>query len=459
MTLLLTMAIWTIGIAGVGSRFSITSSIQKDESEDVRIESVANPSEELPGESGTGPDLLTTSNLIADFKPTLDRDGVGEPSAQPVSLSDSIRQSGKDGVKSAFVGMSIEARSPKNRSEAAAKNGGSQESEQAVEAALDYFARHQRNDGSWTAIFEQGPCQGECDHSGITKDPHEIASTGLALMCFLGAGHTMTEGKYSEQVNRGVYYLIQRLKIEYGRGSWLTSAAASEMYEHGIASLALCEALQMKGDASIKDACQASINFIVYAQHNDGGWDYHPKSPGDLSIVGWQVMALKSAVAANLQVPPETIRGIDLFLFRHAVGEFMFRYRNRGKPTDSMTAIGNLLRLFRGTSKTNPVLLKAVDHLVDEGPSAKDAYYNYYATQLIFQFGGMKWEKWNGKLRDYLVRTQSRTGHDAGSWWLGSDISNDTGGRLYVTAMACLTLEVYYRYLPVYEETSEEFKL
>jgi hypothetical protein len=137
----------------------------------------------------------------------------------------------------------------------------------------------------------------------------------------------------------------------------------------------------------------------------------------------------------------------------------MFRYRNRGKPTDSMTAIGNLLRLFRGTSKTNPVLLKAVDHLVDEGPSAKDAYYNYYATQLIFQFGGMKWEKWNGKLRDYLVRTQSRTGHDAGSWWLGSDISNDTGGRLYVTAMACLTLEVYYRYLPVYEETSEEFKL
>jgi hypothetical protein len=274
----------------------------------------------------------------------------------------------------------------------------------------------------------------------------------------LSAGHTLSEGDYSEVVRRGVYFLIERIKINDGRGVWLTSIAKSEMYEHGIATLALCEALQTSDDKSLQEACQAAINFIVYAQGNDGGWDYHPKGSGDLSIVGWQVMALKSAVAAKLPVPTGTIRGIDVFLKRSASGPFMYRYRQATDPTASMTAIGNLIRVMRGVSRTDPVLLRCIEFLTKTGPSPKDMYYNYYATQLMFHFGGAAWEFWNGKMRDYLVLTQEKEGHMAGSWWFSADISNLAGGRIYVTAMACLTLEVYYRYLPVYEETID-FKL
>lgn len=170
-------------------------------------------------------------------------------------------------------------------------------------------------------------------------------------------------------------------------------------------------------------------------------------------------MALKSAVGAQLNVPTETIRGIDLFLSRHASGAFMYRYRNQGKPTASMTAIGNLIRVLRGVSKTDAGIRASVDYLLKEQPSDVDAYFNYYATQLLFHFGGQPWEKWNEIQRNYLVKSQVQSGHEKGSWWFGADISNNAGGRLYTTAMACLTLEVYYRYLPVYESNSDDFRL
>jgi len=460
--LLLSMAIWTVVSLGRGDRISFEASNGDEAEQNITFETVQSTSDEVSGEAGLGPADISSSIRIVDIMPVLIEDGMDsqvEITSSASNLAQSIQISGSGGFKSAFVGISLEARSPKNRADTALKNGGSAASEQAVEDALDYFARHQRNDGSWTMFFEDCPCQGECSHSAAGKDPHEIAATGLALLCFLGAGHTMTEGEYSEQVNRGVYYLIQRLKIDYARGSWLSTIASAEMYEHGIATLALCEALQMKGDVSIQESCQAAVNFIVAAQHSDGGWDYHPRSPGDLSIVGWQVMALKSAVGAQLNVPTETIRGIDLFLSRHASGAFMYRYRNQGKPTASMTAIGNLVRVLRGVSKTDAGIRASVDYLLKEQPSDTDAYFNYYATQLLFHFGGQPWEKWNEIQRNYLVKSQVQSGHEKGSWWFGADISNNAGGRLYTTAMACLTLEVYYRYLPVYESTSDDFRL
>ena len=90
-------------------------------------------------------------------------------------------------------------------------------------------------------------------------------------------------------------------------------------------------------------------------------------------------------------------------------------------------------------------------------------YYNYYATQIMKQYGGKQWPKWNNKMRDYLVKTQSKEGNETGSWFLGgkSGHSNKRGGRLYSTAMATMTLEVYYRFLPIYSDksVSDDFEL
>lgn len=466
LAILLIMAIWTIAGTGLGHRLSIEAGISNGDAESIETVVIESQSNDEASQSGVFSDAIQSSFLASDVQPTL-MTIPGELPQKSETVSDTIRLSGTQGKGNgaAFVSSSLEGRSPKNRAIIGQRNGASGPSEASVEAALAYLARHQRNNGSWTVRLEEEPCNGQCDHGSFEKDPHEIAATGLALLCFLGAGHTMHTGEYSEQVSRGVYFLVQNLKIHSGRGTWLTTVAKSEMYEHGIATLALCEALQMTGDTDLKDTCQAAITHIIYAQHTDGGWDYHPKSPGDLSIVGWQVMALKSAVSAKLAVNAETIRGIDLFLRQHSKGEFMFVYRNGLKPSASMTAIGTLMRIFRGWSKTDPAMIKAIDYLAKEGPSSSDVYYNYYATQVLFHHRGKSWKDWNEILREYLVNSQEKNGHMAGSWWFLTDpknpasvIANQTGGRLYVTAMCCLTLEVYYRYLPVYESVSEDFQ-
>ena len=474
LVLLVVLAIWTVTGNGRGGRLSVDSNgstYEEATMDSVVIESTSD-ADDQPGQSGLGPADLNSSLLQENIKPSpLPLSGSESP--KPQSISETIRSSGTEGAGSAtiFLNSSLDGRSAKNRLANGLKNGASGPSEEAVDAALAYLARHQQNNGSWTIRLVDGPCKGECDHGGEELDPHDIAATGLALLCFLGRGHTLQEGEYSEQVSRGVYFLVQNLKSQSGRGTWLTSVAGAEMYEHGIATLALCEALQMNGDKELlTKPCQEAISQIVYAQHNDGGWGYHPKTPGDLSIVGWQVLALKSASSAKLNVNAETIRNVDVFLRQHVKNDFLFFYKHgSNKPTASMTSIGTLLRIFRGWSKTDPSILKAVDYLSKTGPSPADVYYNYYASQVLFQFGGRPWQDWNDRMRDYLVSTQENDGHLAGSWWFDLKkttsenegyvrVSNETGGRLYVTAMACLTLEVYYRYLPVNEAVREDFQ-
>jgi hypothetical protein len=89
-------------------------------------------------------------------------------------------------------------------------------------------------------------------------------------------------------------------------------------------------------------------------------------------------------------------------------------------------------------------------------------YYNYYATQVMKHYGGDTWKRWNGKMRDFLVKSQSNEGDAKGSWYFGEgDHGAKVGGRLYATSLACMTLEVYYRYLPLYgnSATEDEFPL
>ncbi|MFI4876734.1 MAG: hypothetical protein ACIALR_15395, partial [Blastopirellula sp. JB062] len=83
-------------------------------------------------------------------------------------------------------------------------------------------------------------------------------------------------------------------------------------------------------------------------------------------------------------------------------------------------------------------------------------YYNYYATQVLRHYGGEKWEAWNVKQRDFLIKSQVKEGQpEAGSWHF-SGSHTDKGGRLYNTSLSLLTLEVYYRHLPIYKNTASE---
>ena len=458
--LLLILAIWSVGLgAGRGQGLTIESG-QSSGSEFESFQIDSSQIQEAPVDLVQESSSLKSRSLEERLSEYVEQN---DETTSGISGSLEIAQQAATAASSSAAGgglgfaqTSLAGRSKTNRSALVQQNGGNEQSEQAVAWALDYLARHQLNDGSWSMSFEDS-CDGNCVPGCDGKDPYRFGATGLALMCFLGAGHTQNDEQYGEVVTKGIYFLQQSLRRTSDSGYWVDTVASAQMYEHGIATLALCEAYQMTQAGELKESCQLAINFILKAQYRDGGWDYHPGRPGDLSIAGWQVLALKSAAATDLVVPVEAVQGVDRFLDSNRAGEFMFRYRG-GKPTKSMTAIGVLLQIFRGKTKDARSVANGIEYLSNQGPSGVDMYYNYYATQALFQIGGRSWKNWNYYMRDLLVKTQSPSGHLRGSWMFEGDHSNKVGGRFYSTCMACLILEVYYRYLPVYGQTSEDFR-
>jgi hypothetical protein len=332
--------------------------------------------------------------------------------------------------------------------------GGNEASERAVKLGLQWLAAHQKPNGSWS--FHHGD-----DAPGALAECTS-AATGLSLLAFLGAGHTQRTGRgqseYRNSVNRGLNFLIGHLKRSQDGGDLRGKVVSNEgMYAHAIATLALCEALAMTKDGKLRGPSQAAVDFIVNAQDKTGGgWRYKPKEPGDTTVTGWQIMALKSARAAELKVPEEVIQKAVKFLDScQAEGGSQYGYSpGAGPGTPAITAIGLLCRMYLGWTPDIPALGKGIEFLSETGPSPNNLYYNYYATQVLHHWGGDAWDQWNKVMRDQLVETQVQEGDAAGSWNPTGDHGAGAGGKLYQTALSVMTLEVYYRYMPMYRHNT-----
>jgi len=295
-----------------------------------------------------------------------------------------------------------------------------------------------------------------------SRDPGNLqdarnGATAMGVLPFLGAGQTHVEGSYQRNVQGALAYLVNSMK---SNGSLHESGGT--MYSHGLAAIALTEAFGMTNDRALMAPAQASLNFISYAQDPvGGGWRYQVRQPGDTSVVGWKLMALKSGHMAYLQVNPNTIRGAERFLDSVAMSNGAYYGYTSPARRSTMTSIGLLCRMYLGWTLEHEGLQEGVRYLSDRGPSRSDMYYNYYATQVMRQVGGEYWEKWNEEMRDYLVRTQVKEGPEKGSWHFDCNRGGVRGGRLYNTSLATLILEVYYRHLPIYQQqaTTDEFPL
>lgn len=326
--------------------------------------------------------------------------------------------------------------------------GGGDITEGAVEAGLEWLQRHQHSNGSWTFGLKDEPCNGRCRNSSDLSNT--TGATGLALLCFLGRNHThMNESPYRETVEKGIYYLVRRIRqTEHGG-----DLQEGTMYAHGIATLALCEAYGLTRDPTLREYAQSCVNFIVYAQHEGGGWRYVPKQPGDTTVFGWQLMALKSARMAGLHVPSLVAIQANSFLDSVAVedGAFYGYLKPAKEPTP--TAVGLLCRMYMGWPHNHRPLHRGVEYLAARGPSKTDMYFNYYATQVMFHYRVAGWTGWNHRLSNYLVRTQAKAGHETGSWYFDDPYAEEAG-RHYVTCLAIMILEVYYRYMPLYRHVA-----
>jgi len=129
-----------------------------------------------------------------------------------------------------------------------------------------------------------------------------------------------------------------------------------------------------------------------------------------------------------------------------------YRY-DRGSKSAGLTDVGLYCRIHLGWKKDRPALVAGAQRVEAIGPSLSNIYHMYYGTQLLYHLGGNAWRRWDARVRPYLVTRQSRNGHTAGSWHFGSNKKNyvQRGGRLYVTAMAALTLETPYRHERLYK--------
>ena len=359
-----------------------------------------------------------------------------------------------EAVNSTSPARMLEGRDPRIRRDVVEGEGGSVYTEAAVAAGLRWLHRHQATDGSWSLdrFDRAGDCDGQCDGQGEESD---VAATALALLPFLGAGQSHKRGEYQDDIDRGLQRLVGHQQAD---GS-LQGQGVGRMYAHGLATIVLCEALAMSRDDSLRPPAQRAVDFIVRAQHPGGGWRYHPGEEGDLSVVGWQLMALQAGRTAHLDVPQSAFDGAGRFLDTVKGGRRggLFSYQPWQAETPAMTAEGLLCRQYLGWPQDHPGLREGINRMIRDALPNKhrpNIYYWYYGTQVVHHVGGEPWKKWNAAVREALLAMQEKEGHPAGSWaprgGAIGDIDTRTGGRIYMTALALCTLEVYYRYLPLY---------
>lgn len=316
--------------------------------------------------------------------------------------------------------------------------GRRQQIDQAIVRALDYLAGKQLASGAWTS-----------DDLGSSP-----ACTSLAIMAFLAAGNVPGEGPYALQVERGVNWVLQQ-QLPSG----MFPDTHGPMYSHGICTLMLAEVLGMTSEESskpIRIALERAIELILIAQdvkkedRHAGGWRYQPQSPdSDLSVTGWQLLALRAAKNVGCDIPAEYIDRAVAYVKHCAVpGNEGFGYQ----PGDGSTAVRagtGILCLEICGEHHSPQALGAAEFLVRRPLMERDQFFYYgvyYCTVGMFQIGGRQWEMLRDQMEPMVLALQFPDGR-----WEPRRGEETRAGSIYSTSMSVLALAVEYQYLPIYQ--------
>jgi hypothetical protein len=392
-----------------------------------------------------------------------------EPVAPPAPATEAVAAAAAPSVRLALTG-----RSAGRREALLAAGGGGNDTETAVDMALDWLVRNQEKSGLWSL---RGPYL-----DGVGKRPeNRLAATAMALLALQGAGNTIEEGEHQAAVERAWKALLAR-QADGGTFDLGQIPDQHAMYAHAQVTIALCELYGMTGDASLRAAAQRAIDYAVAGQMPDGGWKYHPPRPnhpnrGDMSVTGWYMMALKSGEMAGLDLPAETYERLGGFLDAVFLSDSLgygYEIKTPARPANgggnagedprrffqvrpevrtALTAEALLCRQFLGWRRDDPRLRSGVELLFREVPrdfDYPDVYTWYYVTQVCHHLGGDPWRKWNTWMRATLPANQVVKGKEKGSWNPAQDKWGYSGGRLFMTCMCTCMLEVYYRHLPLF---------
>ncbi len=393
------------------------------------------------GNASTGPSFGGLGNFDVSAI------GTGPSVRGPGGVGSSVGNSDKGG--SGGAGEGFGGRGSGSRQAMLASGGGTADSERSVGAATNWLARHQAADGGWGCIeftkqCKDPSCSARANRAGAD---YPMAATAFGLLPFFAAGQTHeSKGPHQAVIRKGLLWMATH-QDKTGR------LGGGSMYEHGLATIAICEAYGLSKDQKLKNVAQAAVRFIEDAQNDSsGGWHYtaNPPTVGDTSVVGWQLMGLKSAQMAGLPVNPQTLVKSKKFLASVAKGKSggLFSYMPESGPSPAMSAVGLLCNQYAGMKRTEPAMVEGMNYVMANLNGAKgDSYFLYYATQVMHNLPGAEWDTWNRNARRHLLATQIKEGCAEGSW---APIGH-SAGPVMSTSIHALTLEVYYRYLPLYQ--------
>jgi hypothetical protein len=404
-----------------------------------------------------GPGHALPSDRSSDTGPRLAAEMVASDHSPVLPPTSQVRDDGS-------MPREYQLRQAPNRLQLVQTYGADAETEAAVEKGLAWLARAQSSDGSWIASLHGAGTEtralGEYRHG--TGARADTGISGLALLAFLSAGHTHRAGEYRPVVAAGLNYLV-RAQLPSGDLSGAKqvgsdpSVVYARMYCHSIASLALAEAYAMTRDPDLQPALLKAVQYSIRAQDvRGGGWRYRPGEAGDLSQFGWQALLLRSVERSGIGVPLEVQARMRRFLDACAAGSHggLARYMPyEGRPTATMTAEGLACRLLINYPHSPSAQAEALHMIAQHLPGTEpdNVYYWYYATLALFQLQDENWRIWNDALKARLLSTQLPGTHPQAGSWDPDTLWGGYGGRVYSTALSCLCLEVYYRYLPMYQ--------
>ena len=319
--------------------------------------------------------------------------------------------------------------------------GGSEATEGAIRMALDWFSDNQEPDGRW-----------EMGKHG-SKSEYNTAGAGLAMLCYYGWGIKRgANTKHSKALAKAIDWMIK----QQGPDGNLRGPGGGNhgTYAHGIAAIALCEAYGLTKDPKLKEPATKAIQYILNSQNKKGGgWRYQPGQPGDLSATGWHYMALHSGRMAGIEIPDGVFARGREFISSVSGGTHngIYGYTGPSSNHPAMTATGMFLRQLDLTPPTDPRQQESAALIKSRMLKANkvDFYFDYYATLSLYQHQGPVWTEWNENLKKIYITLQHKTGANKGSWDPKGKHVN-AGGRVLATGLAVLSLEVYYRLLPMY---------
>lgn len=328
-----------------------------------------------------------------------------------------------------------------------------------IDSSLDWLARHQLPTGHWSFQDLHLQCEGDSctplvgedrrDAGSVRSDP---AATAMALLPFLMAGELSGDAKpHQKAVLKGLRRLVRFQNAETG-ALYGKTGGGSRMYAHGLATLAVCEAYRRSQREEFKEPAQKAVEFIQKSQHpGQGGWRYYvageTPTGGDTSVFGWQMRALVSARAGELDVSPKSRELMTVYLRVASGGQQsgLFAYEPKGPFSPSMTGVGLLSLQLLEQQPADETVAEAVAYLRQRPPGrgAPDCYRDYYVTDAIRRSSPEHWPEWRDAMRKALLETQAREGCPRGSWSSLAPLRDrwsDLGGRLMVTAFCTMTL-------------------